>query len=244
MPARAPLGKLPSGAIGLLELPSVPKAVIDGFRGLPDLSGMCSDAMDLLGLAGAVPTTVLRPTNPTARIVGRALTVKNVPSHDSVAAAVARGISQLGEIEAHNLAQDGDVLVIQGVDGISNMGSISASTGRRQGEIGAIVDGAVRDIDHSRAIGYPIWSRSVSPITGKWRIATEAVNKPVLICGIAVDPGDIVLADEVGVCFVPWRDAARVLELALDIMVKEEVRQDRIRRDGVENEFRAVRGML
>jgi regulator of RNase E activity RraA len=100
----------------------------------------------------------------------------------------------------------------------------------------------VRDIDHSRAIGYPIWSRSVSPITGKWRIATEAVNKPVIICGVQVNPGDIVVADEVGVCFVPRRDAARVLELALDIMAKEEVRQDRIRRDGVEHEFRAVRG--
>ena len=45
-------------------------------------------------------------------------------------------------------------------------------------EAGAIVDGAVRDIDHSREIGYLVWSTSVSPMTGKWRIRTVAVRRP------------------------------------------------------------------
>ena len=116
---------------------------------------------------------------------------------------VKAGVSGLGEIEAHNLAEPGDVLVLQGVDQVSNLGGISATIGHRQGEIGAIVDGGVRDVDHSRDIGYAIWSKSVSPITGKWRVETVAVNKPVTICGIAVNPGDLVLADETGVCFIP-----------------------------------------
>jgi regulator of RNase E activity RraA len=134
----------------------------------------------------------------------------------------------LAEIEAHNLAEPGDVLVLQGVDHISNMGSISASVGRRQGELGAIVDGAVRDIDHSREIGYAIWSRSVSPITGKWRIETVAVNQPVTICGVTVNPGDLVLADEVGVCFIPHARAAEVLVRAQRIAADEEQRQAKI----------------
>ena len=141
-----------------------------------------------------------------------------------MAEAVAGKVSRLGEIEAHNLAQAGDVLVIQGVEGISSMGAISASIGKRQGEIGAVVDGAVRDIDHSRAIGYPVWSRGASPVTGKWRIATTAINVPVRICGVSVHPGDLVVADEVGVCFVPFARVADVLATVQTLVRYEEDR--------------------
>jgi 4-hydroxy-4-methyl-2-oxoglutarate aldolase len=128
------------------------------------------------------------------------------------------------EIEAHNLAEPGDVLVIQGVAGISSMGGISASVGRRQGESGAVVDGAVRDVDHSRRIGYPVWCSGVSPITGKWRIETVAVNRPVRIAGIEVQPGDLVVADECGVCFVPFARAAEVLAVAERLARSEKAR--------------------
>jgi len=222
------LGKLPASAFGTMELPPVPAEILDGFRALPDLTGMSSDAMDELEIAGVVPAALLHPTNSRARIVGRALTVHNVLAKTPLQQAVRNGVSMLGEIEAHNLAEPGDVLVLQGVDAVSNMGSISASIGRRQGELGAIVDGAVRDIDHSREIGYPIWSRSVSPITGKWRIETIAINRPVAICGVTVNPGDLVLADEIGVCFVPSQRAHEVLNRARRIAATEKVRQDKI----------------
>jgi 4-hydroxy-4-methyl-2-oxoglutarate aldolase len=222
------LGKLRASAFGMMDLPSFPASVLDGFRTLPDLTGMSSDAMDELGIVGAVPAAMLRPTDPKARIVGRALTVHNIVVTTPVHDAVMRGVSMLGEIEAHNLAEPGDVLVLQGVDQISNMGGISASIGRRQGELGAIVDGAVRDINHSREIGYPIWSRSVSPITGKWRVETVAVNQQVFICGVTVNPGDLVLADEVGVCFIPHDRAKDVLERAQYISANEKTRQAKI----------------
>ena len=99
----------------------------------------------------------------------------------------------------------------------------------RQGQLGAVVDGAVRDVDHSRDIGYAIWSRSVSPITGKWRVRTIAVNKPVTICGIRVNPGDLVLADETGVCFIPRDRANDVLQRAQRIATNEVVRQAKIK---------------
>jgi regulator of RNase E activity RraA len=225
---KKPLGKLPDSAFGMIELPPIPAEILYGFRTLPDLTGMASDAMDELGIVGAVPATMLHPTDSKARIVGRALTVHNVLAKIPVREAVMNGVSLLSEIEAHNLAKPGDVLVLQGVDQVSNMGSISASIGRRQGELGAIVDGAVRDIDHSREIGYPIWSRSVSPITGKWRIETVAINRPVSICGVTVNPGDLVLADEVGICFIPNKHADEVLERAERVAANEKMRQARI----------------
>jgi regulator of RNase E activity RraA len=82
----------------------------------------------------------------------------------------------MAEFEAHNLAQKGDVLVIQGVADVSNMGGISAQTGKRQGEIGAIVQGGVRDVAHSRALDYPVWASDITPVTGKWRIETMEIN--------------------------------------------------------------------
>ena len=68
----------------------------------------------------------------------------------------------------------------------------------------------------------------MSPITGKWRVETVAVNKPVTICGVPVNPGDLVLADEVGVCFIPRDRAAEVLERTRRIALAEEIRVAKI----------------
>ena len=220
--AKAPLGKLKPGAIGLLELPRLDASTIEGFRALGDLTGTTSDALDECGIVAVVPASILRPSDPTARIVGQAITVLNRK------VAERRKVSGLADIEAHNLAVPGDVLVVQGVAGVSSMGGVSATIGKRQGEIAAIVDGAVRDIDHSRSIGYPIWSTGVSPITGKWRIETMAVNQAVQIAGIEVKPGDLVVADECGVCFVPFARAAEVLGVAQRLASSEKTRLDKL----------------
>jgi 4-hydroxy-4-methyl-2-oxoglutarate aldolase len=225
---RRTLGRLPYEAFGTFTLPKIGSGILEGFRSLPDMTGMTSDAMDELCIAGAVLGGKLSPSTPGARMVGRALTVLNVPREDTPDIAVQAGVSMLADVEAHNLAEPGDVLVLQGVDMISNMGGLLASIAKRQGELGAIVDGAVRDISHSREIGYPIWSRSVSPVTGKWRIRTVGVNVPVTICGVSVMPGDIVLADEVGVCFVPLGRAEEVLGNAREIAKSEAKRQKAI----------------
>jgi 4-hydroxy-4-methyl-2-oxoglutarate aldolase len=225
------LGKLAPGAVGMMELPRLPREVLEGFRALEDLTGTTSDALDECGIAGVA---LLRPTDPRARMVGQAVTVENrrLTSLSKT--------SMLGEIEAHHLAEPGDVLVIQGVAGISSMGGISASVGKRQGEAGAVVDGAVRDIDHSRGIGYPVWSSGVSPMTGKWRIQTVAVNKPVSIAGIEVRPGDLVIADECGVCFVPFARAAEVLARAQAIGRWEKVRLEKLAAGLTVAEFAAL----
>jgi 4-hydroxy-4-methyl-2-oxoglutarate aldolase len=114
--------------------------------------------------------------------------------------------------------------VIQGVANVSNMGGISAQTGKRQGEVGAIVHGGVRDIAHSRALGYPIWASDITPVTGKWRLETVEINGPVQIDEIRVSPGDLVIADDAGVCFIPRDVVLEVLEAAEEKAKAEAVR--------------------
>jgi regulator of RNase E activity RraA len=87
-----------------------------------------------------------------------------------------------------------------------------ATVATRQKLAGAVVDGGVRDIGHSRKLGFPIWSKDISPITGKWRCVTQEINGTVEVFGLSVSPGDLVVADETGICFVPQDIILEVLE--------------------------------
>lgn len=215
-------GKIDRERIVSLRVPRAPAGLLEGFRGLGDASGIVSDVMDQLGLTGVVGASVLRPTMPGSRMVGTALTVRNIVRQQHPYEAVRAKVNGMAEFEAHNLALADDVIVIQGVSGLSNMGGISAETGKRQGEVGAIVDGGIRDVAHSRAMDYPIWASEVTPVTGKWRLQTVEINGDVQIGGCRVRCGDIVVADDTGICFVPIERAAEVLQMAQAVFEAEE----------------------
>lgn len=210
-PEKKTTGRVPRENIRAFTLERLPADLIGEFRALVDLTGTVSDAMDNLGLAGAIPASTLRPTLPAARIVGQAVTVRNVERRESVTRAAAGKVNKMGEAEAYNLAERGDVVVIEGLLGMSNMGGQSATLAHRQGCAGAIVEGSYRDPDASRGLGFPIWARGVTPITGKWRLETVEINGRVHVAGVSVDAGDLVVADEAGVVFVPRAEAAAVL---------------------------------
>jgi len=215
--AKTTLGRLPREAIRMLELPRLPDDVLAGYRALVDLTGTVSDAMDELGIVGVVPAYVLPPVTTGVRIVGPALTVRNIQRTAQIHRAALEKSNTQGESEAHNLAEPGDVLVIEGVIGCSNMGGQSATVARRQGFSGAVVDGTVRDPQQYREMGWPVWCRGFTPITGKYRMQTVEINGTVQVAGIQVSPGDLVCGDEAGVAFVPRGRAVEVLEAARKI---------------------------
>ena len=215
--AKTTLGRLPREAIRMLELPRLPNDLLAGYRALVDLTGTISDAMDELGIVGVVPAYVLPPVTTGVRIVGPALTVRNIQRTAQIHRAALEKSNTQGESEAHNLAEPGDVLVIEGVIGCSNMGGQSATVARRQGFIGAVVDGTVRDPQQYREMGWPVWCRGFTPITGKYRMQTVEINGTVQVAGIQVKPGDLVCADEAGIAFVPRERAVAVLDAARKI---------------------------
>jgi regulator of RNase E activity RraA len=214
-PVKKLTGRIAPERIRMMTVPRPLAGVVDRFRALGDPSGVISDAMDELGIPpGVIGASILRPTIPGAVIVGPATTVRNILQRVNPLDGAKSHANKMAEFEAHNLATPGDVLVIQGVANVSNMGGISAQTGKRQGEVGAIVMGGIRDIAHSRAVGYPVWSTDITPTTGKWRIETVEINGEVQLGEVRVSPGDLVVADDTGVCFIPRERIMEVLEAA------------------------------
>lgn len=177
--------------------------LIARFRALDDLSATVADALDALGIDGCVGSSTLVPTLPDERIVGRAITMRNVPSRMDTYRAVTDGSWLMAEVHAVEVARPGDVVVISGLPEVSNMGGIVAALAMRGDLAGAVVDGAVRDVGQSRRRGFPIWSRDITPVTGKWRGTSVEINGTIAVGGITVEAGDLVVADETGVCFIP-----------------------------------------
>jgi 4-hydroxy-4-methyl-2-oxoglutarate aldolase len=218
-------GRITPERICLLKTPRPPDGAVERFLAISDPTGLTSDAMDELGIApGVIAASVLKPTIPGTTMVGPALTVRNVLQRIDPLEGARNHINRMADFEAHNIASPGDVLVIQGVSQMSNMGGISALTGKRQGEAGAIVMGGIRDIAHSRVVGYPLWSSEVSPVTGKWRLETVEINGSVQMGEVRVEPGDLVVADDSGVCFIPRDFILEVLELVERKARAEEIR--------------------
>jgi 4-hydroxy-4-methyl-2-oxoglutarate aldolase len=218
-------GRIAAEQIKLMSVPRLPVGVVERFLALGDATGVVSDTMDELGIpCGVIGASLLKPSIPGTTLVGPALTVRNILQRVDPLKGARDHVNRMAEFEAHNLAQPGDVLVIQGVPDVSNMGGMSAQTGKRQGEAGAIVHGGVRDIAHSRALGYPIWASDVTPITGKWRLETVEINGPVQIGEVRVAAGDVVIADDTGVCFVPRDMVLEVLDAAEQKAKAEAVR--------------------
>ncbi len=208
-------GKIAADRVRMDTVPRPPEGLVEGFRELgPDSSSLTSDVLDSLGIVGAIPASKLAPTIFGRTVVGPATTVRNIPlsGTPSPHELAAKNFNAMAEMEAHNLAEPGDVVVISGVEGISNMGGVSSTIAKRQGVVGAIVQGGIRDIAESKAEDFPVWASEVTPITGKCRIETVEINGEVNICGIRVRPGDLIIADSTGVCVVPIERASEVLD--------------------------------
>ena len=166
-----------------------------------------SDALDHLGLRGA--TTGIRPLWACPKIVGRAVTVKVVPA----------GLSRSGvhlATPAIEAAQPGDVIVIDnaGRTDVSSWGDILSNAAQRKGVRGVVIDGACRDIDASREVGFPVYGRGVVPVTARGRVQQDAFNVLIQVAGVQVRPGDLVIADGSGVVFVPQERAEEVIAAA------------------------------
>jgi len=205
------MGRIDLSRVSRFDLPVAGSEHLAALRAIRGVTELVSDALDDLGVEGVIGSSVLRPTMVGQCVVGRALTLRNVPLDiDPFTAASGGHLNKQADFEAHNLTQPGDILVVQGGRDVSNMGGISATMAKRQGSPATVIDGGIRDLATSREIGHPIWCRDTTAKTGRWRQETAEINGDVVICGIKVQPGDIVCADDSAVCVIPLSLLAEV----------------------------------
>lgn len=224
------LGLVGEERIARVEIARPDAAVVAGFLALGDLCSTASDALDGLGAGGGTGLSELHPLAP-GRLCGPAITIRYGAEGGSVGALVARGErARLAERDLYGIGEPGDVAVFDcgGFTGASVMGSLSARWARRLGIAGCVVDGAVRDLESILAVGLPVWSRGVTPVSGKHRLQALELNGPVSLAGMTVEPGDLVLADATGVCVVPGSRATEVLARCRELEAAEREIEDAI----------------
>lgn len=180
-----------------------------------------SDAMDALQLKGVVAG--LKALSVPKKIAGRAVTVKLGPKTSQVST------RHLGTA-AIEAASPGDVIVVEhGRSDAAGWGGNLAIAAMQRGVSGVIVDGACRDVDEMREIGFPAYAREAVPFTARGRIEEHAFNEPVKVAEVEVRPGDLVLADGNGIAFIPGDRAEEIIQAAERIVRKEMLMAEAIR---------------
>lgn len=224
-------GQVPRERIKKIKFPRISAEIRQAYLELDDMTTTVSDVLDSLGIAGVIPATHMPPVIPGSRCVGTAVTLRNIPERKTATQGyVDKEPIKMSTREIYYMSEEGDVLVgdFGGNTDVSNMGGMSCTVGKSKGFTGAIIWGAVRDVPTIREINYPVWSAGVTPITGKFRIETMEINGPITVRGLLVEPGDLVVADDSGICFVPAEHVEYVLQQAREINGAEDSMRDMI----------------
>jgi regulator of RNase E activity RraA len=157
---------------------------------------------DVAGRRGALSGRI-GPLAPSMKFAGPAITVEVRPGDNLMIHA------------AMAIAKPGDVILIDGKGDLSSalMGEIMSQQCVALGIAGVVIDGAVRDCEAIRELGFPMYAAGLNP-NGPTKFVPGRLNHPISIGGVSVNPGDLVVGDADGVTVIERDKAAAMLPLA------------------------------
>lgn len=164
---------------------------------------------DVAGRRGGLHGRIA-PLAPSMRFAGPAITVEVRPGDNLMIHA------------AMAVAQPGDVIVVDGKGDLSSalMGEIMSQQCVALGIAAVVIDGAVRDSEAIRELGFPMYAAGLNP-NGPTKFVPGRLNHPISIGGVTVNPGDLVVGDADGVTVIERAKAAAMLPLAADKVAAE-----------------------
>ena len=189
-------------------------------------SAVVSDALDAHGFRKQSPAVQLRPFTVEGLLVGRAKTTlwEEIDFDDPKPYEL--------ELQAVDSCQPDDVFVAaaQGSTRSGVWGELLSTAARNQGCVGAIVDGAIRDVAKMQAMEFPVYARDTCVYDSLHRQRVITIDGPVNIGGVKIRSGDLLFADVDGVVVVP-----REIETVAIATAWKKVHDENITRDAILN---------
>jgi 4-hydroxy-4-methyl-2-oxoglutarate aldolase len=195
------------------QITKPPRKLVEKFS--PYSTTNVSDALDKLGLKPGM-VGILPIYEGCPKLLGTAITMR------VTAAGPTRPAAHMG-VDPIMAAGKGDVIVIDNAGHLDEncWGEIMTYASIQRGISGVVIDGACRDVDVIKTLGFPVYARGRVPLTARGRTMQDAYNCLIRCGGVQVRPGDIIMADDNGVVVIPQERAQEVLETTADIFDRE-----------------------